>query len=262
MWSARLLDGDDAVGLRTAHADYTSAGAQLIGTATYQASHESFERAGYTRAKADELMRAAVVLASESSGALVCLSLGPYGAMLANGSEYTGNYAPTPDAAQPSVTDMCNFHLGRLQTFASHKATWDAIDVLTLETVPRQDEALAFRQALDQLELPQGADKKPVYISFAFPDDKALPWPRKDESVSGSASRHTSSPDEQMVSLLRTVLDPAGSNWPIAGVGINCTKPYLLPVLVDRMTRALLSLQDLTDRRSQAGIEAPLLFVS
>jgi homocysteine S-methyltransferase len=76
------------------------AGAEIITTCTYQASFEGFRRAGYTENDAVELMLRGVQLADEArkdyqeksgNSIKVALSLGCYGAILANGAEYSGN---------------------------------------------------------------------------------------------------------------------------------------------------------------------------
>ena len=56
LWSARLLATDpDAI--EAAHLAYYRAGAQVAITASYQASIEGFEAAGFDRAEALDLMR-------------------------------------------------------------------------------------------------------------------------------------------------------------------------------------------------------------
>lgn len=77
---------------------------------------------------------------------LIALSLGPYGAMLSNGAEYTGVYPSPADAgAEMSMQELVAFHAQRLRPFAHSAEAWEAIDVLALETLPRADEALACR---------------------------------------------------------------------------------------------------------------------
>ncbi|KAN0063902.1 AdoMet-homocysteine methyltransferase [Thecaphora frezii] len=305
LWSARLLDesqddvshGMGQRAIRQAHSDYLDAGAELIGTATYQASHESFLRAGYTAERADELMTLAVQITSDALAAsssssnvrkpLVSLSLGPYGSALSNGAEYTGDYLPTylPDSdprryVQPTLSDLRAFHLRRLQTFVRDRSAWDAIGVVALETVPRTDEGIAFRLAMEDLaaSLPQQqqAKLKPYYVSYAFPDEFALPWPHKQCEGWGPEQRHADADremEELLYGLLAVEIEDQGeireAKWPVSGVGINCTKPYLMAPLAQRMTRALQRLnapleqggKQLAHQRKQAGLEAPLLFL-
>jgi len=99
LWSASLLDSNPS-SISQAHSDFLQAGSQIIGTANYQASFEGYEKIGYSREKSIELMKLAVDLASQERDRfverrkekgrgkpLVALSLGPYGAVLQNGSE-------------------------------------------------------------------------------------------------------------------------------------------------------------------------------
>ncbi|EPQ28074.1 uncharacterized protein PFL1_04401 [Pseudozyma flocculosa PF-1] len=309
LWSARLLDeqeddvkdGKGRRGILDAHAHYIDAGAQIIGTATYQASHESFERASYSPSRANELMTAAVHIASDaissqsasassSKAPLISLSLGPYGAVLSNGAEYTGDYRPTylPTSddrrdRQPTVAELRAFHRRRLQTFRADERAWASIGVVALETVPRADEGVAFRLALEDLahELPTDAPLKPVYVSYAFPDDRSLPWPKASgDELGTSDERREARADREMEDLLYGLLsvdvpeDDGGKSskkarWPISGVGINCTKPFLIAPLADRMTTALQRLdrpesqggRSLRQQRTEAGVGAPLLFL-
>src|ERR1700722_12302288 len=105
LWSAKcLIESPDLI--REVHGDYFRAGADVATTATYQASFEAFGRRGIGRQAAAQLMRDAVALAraardefweerTNRSGRLrplVAASIGPYGAMLADGSEYRGLY--------------------------------------------------------------------------------------------------------------------------------------------------------------------------
>ncbi|SNX83081.1 related to homocysteine S-methyltransferase [Melanopsichium pennsylvanicum] len=318
LWSARLLDqkqedvsnGKGQKGIFDAHLHYLQAGAGIIGTATYQASQESFARANYHPASASYLMSKAVDLACEALHTynntqsssplprpLISLSLGPYGGMLSNGAEYTGDYRPTflPETdsqreQQPSLEEMTAFHQRRIEAFVA-QPSWKDVGVLAVETVPRADEALAFRLALENVVKKHQAqgkplERKPVYISMAFPDDKRLPWPplstifasEDDDDVDmdqdddeADQADSEGAIQEEMNWLVQIVVDTQvqaqDSLWPIAGIGINCTKPYLLPKLVERMSNSLLTLNmpiseggmDLARRRAQAGQQKPLL---
>src|SRR3712207_3608417 len=100
MWSARMLvEQPDEV--RAAHDEFFAAGAQIAISGSYQASFDGFTRAGLDPAAAERLMRLSVRLAAEARNAAagdgrerwVAASVGPYGAMLADGSEYRGDYA-------------------------------------------------------------------------------------------------------------------------------------------------------------------------
>ena len=109
LWSARLL-ADDPGAITAVHRSYRAAGAQVLTTASYQASIEGFTASGRPAAEAERLLRRSVELArGVADGALVAASCGPFGAMLAGGQEYSGDYAGASDQA---VED---FHARRLE---------------------------------------------------------------------------------------------------------------------------------------------------
>jgi homocysteine S-methyltransferase len=73
---------------------------------------------------------------------LVAASVGPYGAALADGSEYRGRYGV-------SAATLRNFHAPRLELLASA-----APDLLAVETIPDLDEAEVLVPLLDALGVP------------------------------------------------------------------------------------------------------------
>src|SRR6188508_2232877 len=105
LWSARLLVEDQAA-IVEAHLAYYRAGARVATTASYQATFEGFAARGLGRDEAERLLRRSVELAAEARASVVAeapggpsrfiaASIGPYGAMLADGSEYRGRYGLT-----------------------------------------------------------------------------------------------------------------------------------------------------------------------
>ncbi|MDO5504117.1 MAG: homocysteine S-methyltransferase, partial [Actinomycetia bacterium] len=129
LWSARLLQEEpEAIG--HAHRAFFAAGAQVAITASYQASFEGFARRGIDREGATRLMRRSVILAQAArdeerpEDGLVAASIGPYGATLADGSEYDGNYGL-------SVEQLRDFHRPRLDVLATAGA-----DLFAVETIP------------------------------------------------------------------------------------------------------------------------------
>ncbi|MET8810683.1 homocysteine S-methyltransferase [Streptomyces sp. NPDC004549] len=148
LWSARLLaERPDAV--TEAHLAYFTAGADVAITASYQATFEGFGRRGIDRATAARLMASSVELARDAARAAdvarplwVAASAGPYGAMLADGSEYRGRY-------RLSTADLERFHRPRLEVLAEAGP-----DVLALETVPDTVEAEALLRAARGLGVP------------------------------------------------------------------------------------------------------------
>ncbi|MFD8973697.1 homocysteine S-methyltransferase [Streptomyces sp. NPDC059593] len=158
LWSARLLaDGPEQI--EAAHAAYVRAGARVVTTASYQATFEGFARRGLSRAETARLLARSVELARAAAervgeeagqeagreaveGVWVAASVGPYGAMLADGSEYRGRYGL-------SVRELERFHRPRAEVLAAAGP-----DVLALETVPDVDEAEALLRAVDGCGVP------------------------------------------------------------------------------------------------------------
>ncbi|MFJ7912561.1 homocysteine S-methyltransferase [Kitasatospora sp. NPDC096204] len=159
LWSARLL-ADDPQAVLAAHRAYFAAGADVAITASYQASFEGFARRGVGRAQAARLLASSVELAREAarpepSGRRrwVAASVGPYGAVLADGSEYRGRYGL-------SVAELADFHRPRLEVLAAARP-----DVLALETVPDVDEARALLGLVRGLGVP-------AWLSYSIDGDR------------------------------------------------------------------------------------------
>ncbi|MFI8965405.1 homocysteine S-methyltransferase [Streptomyces sp. NPDC053493] len=153
LWSARLL-ADAPEQIEAAHAAYARAGAQVLITSSYQATFEGFARRGIDRAEAARLLARSVELAraaGERSGReiWVAASVGPYGAMLADGSEYRGRYGLSTAALE-------RFHRPRIEVLAEARP-----DVLALETVPDADEAEALLRAVEGCGVP-------VWLSYTI----------------------------------------------------------------------------------------------
>jgi homocysteine S-methyltransferase len=159
LWSARLL-AERPEEIVAAHTEFFEAGARIAISCSYQASFEGFERAGVDRPETERLLRRSVALAreaaetavgrgagtSEGTGAqpgsgprLVAASVGPYGAMLADGSEYRGDYGL-------SVRELRMWHRARMQVLADSGA-----DLLALETIPSVAETEAVVAEADRL---------------------------------------------------------------------------------------------------------------
>jgi homocysteine S-methyltransferase len=149
LWSARLLlDAPEQI--RDAHLAFFRAGAVIATSASYQASFEGFARRGLGRADAAGLMRRSVDLARAARAEMagdgqarwVAASVGPYGAALADGSEYRGRYGL-------SVRELAAWHRPRLEALAGA-----APDMLALETIPDIDEAQALIAGIAGLGIP------------------------------------------------------------------------------------------------------------
>lgn len=149
LWSAALVRTNPAA-IREIHREYMDAGAKIITTATYQAALPTLRSIGLHRAEAEDFLRDAVALATRERDRfvhrhaghyrpLVAASVGPYGASLANGAEYTGDY-------DVSDRQLVSFHVERLRILAETEA-----DVIACETIPSLREARVLLQLLQAL---------------------------------------------------------------------------------------------------------------
>jgi homocysteine S-methyltransferase len=147
LWSARLL-AEAPQEIVAVHAAYFRAGATVATTASYQASFDGFAAHGIDRREAAGLLRRSVELAKAAreeaggGGLYVAASIGPYGAALADGSEYRGRYGL-------SVAALMRWHRPRFEILADAGA-----DVLALETVPDVDEADALVNLVRSVGVP------------------------------------------------------------------------------------------------------------
>ncbi|QHT45627.1 homocysteine S-methyltransferase [Bacillus sp. SB49] len=148
LWSARvLLENPDAI--RKVHADYFRNGADIAITASYQATIDGFKQRGIDEDKARTLIKDTVRLAQEARSdvwreaddrayPVVAGSVGPYGAYLADGSEYIGNYGVTDE-------QLKEFHRPRIEALIEAGA-----DVLAFETIPSLQEAKVLTELLGE----------------------------------------------------------------------------------------------------------------
>jgi homocysteine S-methyltransferase len=165
LWSARLLD-DNPEAIIQAHLTYLNAGAQCITTSSYQASIPGFMDIGYNRVTAENLILKSVQLAQEAVKRfmtsnsnvikpLVAASIGPYGAYLADGSEYHGNYGLSDE-------ELSDFHISRIRLLDNSDA-----DFFACETIPSFQEAKVLADILKQT-------KKSSWISFSCKDEQHI----------------------------------------------------------------------------------------
>jgi homocysteine S-methyltransferase len=150
LWSAKvLLEQPELV--KQVHLDYLKAGARAAITASYQATPLGFARRGISEAEALERVALSVRLADEArreylagnpeaGPLLVAGSVGPYGAYLADGSEYRGDYALTRN-------EFMDFHRPRIAALVEAGA-----DVLACETLPSLPEAEALLELIVEFD--------------------------------------------------------------------------------------------------------------
>ena len=210
LWSARLLV-EEPEAITAAHLAFYRAGARVATTASYQATFEGFGARGIGRAQAEALLRRSVDLAVAARGQylgersatglpmpaplFVAASVGPYGAMLADGSEYRGDYGRT-------VGELRDFHRLRLDVLVDTPA-----DVLAVETIPELEEIEAVAGLL--AERPAAA----AWISVSCADGARL---RGGAAVEEAAEVAAASPG-------------------VIAVGVNCTPPAYVEEIVARM---------------------------
>ena len=161
LWSAGVLI--DAPGdVRDVHAAFVEAGADVVTTASYQLGYDNLAAAGRDAAEVDALLTTSVRLAREASDgrAWVAASVGPFGAVRADGSEYTGAYGL-------SVAELTAWHRRRLLALAEAGP-----DLLAVETIASPAEAEALAAALEGVGIPAWISLSGA--STAFDGDDAL----------------------------------------------------------------------------------------
>ncbi|PKI56027.1 homocysteine S-methyltransferase 2-like [Punica granatum] len=222
LWSAKCIVTSPQL-VRRVHLDYLDAGANIIITASYQATIQGFEAKGLSREESEALLRKSVEIALEAKEIyrekcikdsmdfaenerlsrcpiLVAASIGSYGAYLADGSEYSGNYG---DAV--SLETLKEFHRRRLQILADAGP-----DLLAFETIPNKLEAQAYAELLEEENI-----KVPAWFSFNSKDGINV--------VSGDP-----------ISECALV---AESYRQVVAVGINCTPPRYIHGLISSIRK-------------------------
>jgi homocysteine S-methyltransferase len=205
LWSAKiLLEAPELI--RAVHLDYLRAGADCAITASYQASVEGFARRGLGEPEALGLIQTSVRLAAEARDAFwasraqredrprpfIAASVGPYGAFLADGSEYRGDYDLSEDA-------LVAFHRPRLVALIAAGA-----DMIACETIPCLREARALVRLL--AEFPAVS----AWMSFSARDGQHI---SHGERLADCAAFLETYPQ-------------------VAAIGVNCTAPAFIPALI------------------------------
>jgi homocysteine S-methyltransferase len=217
LWTASLLR-DHPGEIASVHRDYYRAGAEVATTASYQASVPGFERAGLSRREAESLVRRSVTvardvrdeLADDGRRRLVAASVGPYGAVLADGSEYRGRYGVGP-------AGLRDFHLPRLELLLSAGP-----DLVAVETIPDVDEAAVLVPLLDELGVT-------AWLSYSCDGSRTRAGQPLDEAfavVAGSAAVvaagvNCCAPGDVLAAteIARTVTGKPGVAYPNSGQG-------------------------------------------
>lgn len=208
LWSAKfLMEKPEAIG--EVHRDYLDAGSDCITTASYQASFEGFMKRGMSEEEAKALIASSVKIAQKVRDdfweneanrtkrlkPLVAASVGPYGAYLADGSEFRGDYALDVEALKA-------FHAKRLATLIEAKP-----DLLACETIPCLKEAKALCALLE------GYPEVSAWMSFSAKDGEHI---NSGESI-------------------RECAQFLESQKNIVAIGINCTAPQHIESLIGKI---------------------------
>lgn len=165
LWTARLLEENPSA-IIEAHLAYIQSGAHCITTASYQASILGLVDLGYTEDAARKLIEKSVQLTELAieeafkaglinTKPLIAASVGPYGAYLADGSEYRGDYGVANQV-------LYDFHVERIKILDQSTA-----DILACETIPSFQEASVLSEILAKMETP-------AWISFSCRDEHHL----------------------------------------------------------------------------------------
>ncbi|XP_040192117.1 homocysteine S-methyltransferase 1-like [Rana temporaria] len=205
LWSARLLHTNPQA-IKDVHTSFLKSGSEVLTTATYQASIKGFvQHLGVNVDEAEELFNVAVSVAKEAAeefntqslekkNILIAGSIGPYGAFLHDGSEYTGSYVK-----DMSIEELKNWHRVQMQCLASA-----GVDLFAIETIPSQKEAEALVQVLRE-----------------FPNSKA--W----LSYSCQNVSSTSYGDKFEEAVKVSAATPQ-----LVAIGVNCCSPdFISPLL-------------------------------
>ena len=219
LWSAKiLLEQPEAI--KQLHYDYFKAGADCVITASYQATIDGFMKRGLTEEQAIDLIKKSVRLAIEARDEFwametnrigrekpfVAASVGPYGAYLADGSEYRGNYGLTEE-------QLIKFHRPRMKALieaGADPSTGSGQVMLACETIPTPIEARALVKLLGEFK------GMSAWISFSCRDEAHV---SEGETLEECVRQIESSPQ-------------------VAAVGVNCTSPKYIPALIREAKKA------------------------
>jgi len=213
LWSAKLLISDTQ-SIANVHRAYLQAGADCIISASYQASVPGYMAAGQTKRQAIQLIRQSAQLACRvrdefwadrenhqagRQSPLVAASIGPYGAALADGSEYRGDYRISADKLKA-------FHEPRWEVLAASE-----VDCLACETIPSVNEAHVLYRLIEL------TPEMPVWISFSCRDEKLI---------------SDGTPLSEAISVFSNCRN-------VFACGINCTPPRFIPSLIGEARRGI-----------------------
>ncbi|TKY62424.1 Selenocysteine methyltransferase [Spatholobus suberectus] len=207
LWSAKCLFSSPHL-IRQVHLDYLENGADIIITASYQATIQGFKAKGYSDEESEGLLRRSVEIACEAREVM--------GLMVEssnNDLSWLQHQWGAMELIWPTdqstvgimvmlslVETLKDFHRRRVQILAESGA-----DLLAFETVPNKLEAEAYAQLLEEEDI-----KIPAWFSFNSKDGVNV--------VSGDSLMECGSIAE--------------SCNKVVAVGINCTPPRFIHGLI------------------------------
>jgi homocysteine S-methyltransferase len=210
LWSAKVLMEQPEL-IQKVHLDYFNAGADVAITASYQATVEGFAQRGLSKNQAIELIKKSVQIAKNARDEfwsdeknqvnrnypLIAGSVGPYGAFLADGSEYRGDY-------QLTEKEMIDFHRPRIEALIE-----SGVDLLACETIPNFVEAQALIKLLS--EFPSAS----AWFTFTAKDGEHI------------------SHGEKIADVAKWL----DSFEQVSAIGINCSSPLHIPSLIQEIKK-------------------------
>lgn len=220
LWSTKVLEEQPKV-VEDAHYDFLVQGdCDVIITCTYQSSLEQGFSGDYDKFR-NSIHRACAVASTARDRAvatrvgagqkgqrpiLLAGSCGAYGAALANGAEYTGEYGLEGKAPEEVMALLSDFHLPRMRILSGKEEGWSSgalVDILAAETVPLAIEGKALSAMFQKLQMPG-------YVTFSCRSNTEL--------CSGEKLR------EAVAGLEFSEF--------LVGVGVNCTAPQHVEGLI------------------------------
>lgn len=211
LWSTKVLLQEPSW-VTNVHKTYLDVGAEMLITATYQASSQTLSKfAGIDMEGARKTWQTSVDCALDAISESECQqkvyiagSIGPYGAFLANGSEYSGEYNGLQAAA------IADYHREHLKFFVQAKG----VDCIAFETIPNMDEVKGIFELIREVYTPEF--QKEYFVVLSCKDEKHL--------VDGT-------PLETVIEYIHSQLDGlVASNF--IGTGANCISFELVPGII------------------------------
>jgi len=197
LWTGELLrESQDKI--RAAHNLFVNAGSTVLISSSYQISFNRCIEKGWSPSEVYDALTNSTNLA-RFEGVKVAASVGPYGAYLADGSEYRGNYGL-------SIAQLKDFHRERLSALVASSP-----DYLAVETIPEIAEARAIIELIVESHI-----TIPYWVSFSC---------RNETEISSG---------EKFADCIELLNSAKGA----FAVGVNCTRPeYVSSLLMSAPSR-------------------------